>query len=250
MNPLRWLGLWHARRHWRRYAETEPYWAVLTQPDYRREKMDLAGFYATGRVTVQEHLDWARHAAGGMLPDGPALDFGCGVGRLTLGLRQHFPRVVGLDVALPMLELANKASAETAGVEYRLNERADLRMFPDNTFAVVYSHLVLQHLPPAASLGFLPEFARVCRPGGWVLIQLPAEDRRARLPLGRERARRAFWRGVNRWLVGRPAMEIHPVGPERVERALAAGGCRLAAVRPDASAGPEYPGFLYLARKD
>ena len=249
MNPLRWLGVWHARRHWRRYAETEPYWAVLTQPGHRRSEIDLAAFYATGRAAVQEHLDWACDRTDGPLPAGLALDFGCGVGRLTLGLRQHFPRVIGLDVALAMLDLARQASAGTDGVEYLLNERTDLRMFPDNSFALVYSHLVLQHLPPTASLGFLAESARVCQPGGWVLVQLPAEDRRIRPPLGWERARRAFWRGINRWLVGRPAMEIHPISRPRVERVLAAAGCRLIAVRPDLSAGPDYPGFLYLARK-
>lgn len=243
-----WLGNWLARRHWRKFAASEPYWAIETQPGNTLDRVDREAFYATGREVVAEHLAWARVHTSGLA--GPVLDFGCGAGRLTLALRDHFERVTGVDAAPDMLALARAAGAGRPGVDYVLNERADLRALADDSQEFVYSHMVLQHLPPPTALRFLSELARLCRPGGHMLFQLPAEDQRIRPASRRERGRRAFWRPLNHWCVFHPAMEVHEVAPARIERVLRRRGCRVIARRPDLSAGPEHPGFLYLARKD
>ncbi len=41
-------------------------------------------------------------------PKRRALDFGCGVGRLTQALARHFNIVDGVDIAPSMIELANQ----------------------------------------------------------------------------------------------------------------------------------------------
>jgi ubiquinone/menaquinone biosynthesis C-methylase UbiE len=45
-------------------------------------------------------------------------------------------------------------------------------MFEEGQFDLVYSSLVLQHLPPASARAYLREFARVVRPGGAIVVQV------------------------------------------------------------------------------
>lgn len=242
-----WVGNWVARRHWRKFGEQNPYWAIITAPENQLDRVDVASFYATGLHDVADHLGWARSHQ--VVPEGPALDFGCGVGRLTLALGKYFPRVTGVDAASAMITLANQAKAGTDGVDFVLNERADLRVFPSAQFGFVYSHLVLQHLPPATSLNFLRELVRVCRPGGHLLVQWPSEDLRVRpVSLGR-RIKRVVVRAIRRWAGSHPLMDVYPVPVEQVEAALRAAGAQLVARREDMSAGPEHPGWIYLARR-
>ncbi|WP_158845817.1 class I SAM-dependent methyltransferase [Saccharothrix deserti] len=52
-----------------------------------------------------------------------------------------------------------------------LNEAPDLHVFPSGSFDLVYSELVLQHLPWRVTAGYLAEFVRVLRPGAVALVQ-------------------------------------------------------------------------------
>ena len=60
-----------------------------------------------------------------------ALDFGCGVGRLTQALAMHFDRVCGVDISPAMIEHARTYQKSAGRSEYLLNETGDLRQFPD-----------------------------------------------------------------------------------------------------------------------
>jgi SAM-dependent methyltransferase len=56
-----------------------------------------------------------------------------------------------------------------------VNPADDLRLFPDNSFDLVYSNIVLQHMEPRYSESYIGEFIRVLKPGGMTYFQLPAE---------------------------------------------------------------------------
>ena len=84
---------------------------------------------------------------------GRCLDFGCGVGRLTLALAAHFREVVGVDIAPSMLERAEKYKGPASNVSYVLNGREDLSQFPDGSFDFVHASIVLQHMSPRLALG-------------------------------------------------------------------------------------------------
>jgi len=85
-------------RAWQTFGETEPHWSVLVSEDYRQDKLEenIDRFYASGISDIDVHLNFLRRAS---LPTsfGKALDFGCGVGRLTLALAPHADQVVGVD---------------------------------------------------------------------------------------------------------------------------------------------------------
>jgi ubiquinone/menaquinone biosynthesis C-methylase UbiE len=163
-------------RNWEALGDIDPLFGVLSDPTKYGGKWDVDEFFASGRAHVQKllrTLDDARAT----YERGACLDFGCGVGRLTFALAESFARTVGVDVARPMIATARRYARPGDGCEFVLNRDPDLRQFPDATFDMVHSCLALQHIPPQISLRYVGEFFRVCRPGGLVVFQLPAETR-------------------------------------------------------------------------
>ncbi|OLE97248.1 MAG: hypothetical protein AUG75_10580, partial [Cyanobacteria bacterium 13_1_20CM_4_61_6] len=110
---------------------------------------------------------------------GSALDFGCGVGRLTQALAPHFDRVVGVDISPNMIQLATDVNRFPGHVSYVWNQAPHLQRFADAAFDFVVSNIVLQHIPPAITLRYVEEFLRVLMPGGILVFQLPSHRRGA-----------------------------------------------------------------------
>src|SRR5262249_48837046 len=111
-----------------------------------------------------------------------ALDFGCGVGRLTQALARHFETVVGVDIAPSMLRGARKYNKFGDRCQYVLNERDDLRLFESNSFDFIYSNRVLQHMRPEYGKSYLREFIRVLSPEGLLVFYMPSEVLRQNPP--------------------------------------------------------------------
>jgi SAM-dependent methyltransferase len=161
-------------REWDELAELDPYWAICTAPEKRFGGWSHDEFFATGEREVAEVLE--RGAELG-LPRGrgAALDFGCGLGRLTRPLAERFHSCVGVDISERMVTGARDLNADVAGCSFEVNSTADLRPFPDASFDLVFSSVVLQHVPDRAAIeSYLREFVRVLRPGGLAAFQLPA----------------------------------------------------------------------------
>jgi SAM-dependent methyltransferase len=96
--------------------------------------------------------------------DGAALDFGCGVGRLTQPLAQRFASCVGVDISQQMIRNAESLNQYA---HCRYVAHSELRLpFADESFSFIYSNIVLQHMPPHFSQRYLREFVRVLSPGG------------------------------------------------------------------------------------
>ena len=84
--------------HWTRLGEADPLWAVSVAPGTRGGRWDVEEFFATGRREVDAAL--GRAAEFGLRPRrGRALDFGCGVGRLSAALARHADELVVVDIA-------------------------------------------------------------------------------------------------------------------------------------------------------
>jgi ubiquinone/menaquinone biosynthesis C-methylase UbiE len=161
-------------RDWNELAELDPYWAILTVPGTRFGAWDSDEFFATGATEIDGVM---RHAAELGHPEGRAraLDFGCGLGRLTRPLAGHFDECVGLDIAEGMVQQARRLNADVPGVSFVVNASDDLRRFDDQSFDLVYSVIVLQHVPDRGAIeSYIGEFCRVLRPGGLAVFQLPS----------------------------------------------------------------------------
>ncbi len=191
-------ALEHTQRTWEALAQADPLWAVLSEPDKIGRRWAVDEFFESGEVQIASSLGRFEQL-GGTLPDRElALDFGCGVGRLTQPLARRFDRVVGIDISPTMVEVARRLSPFGPSVEYVVNEAADLRFVPDHSVSLVNSHITLQHMPPDVAIEYLGEFLRIVKPSGAVIFQLPshlselylpAEDQGALVPGEGHRAR-------------------------------------------------------------
>jgi SAM-dependent methyltransferase len=159
------------RENWDELGRTDPFWAILNDPDRAGARWDRKEFMATGNVEFDRWLDWFLTL--GLRPRRRrALDFGCGAGRMSQAIARHFTEVVGVDVAPSMIELARELN-DRPGVTFVHHDRPDLSPFPTRHFDLVYSILVLQHIRPEFTKRYLHEFGRVLAPGGVLAFQLP-----------------------------------------------------------------------------
>lgn len=200
------------RRNWENLGRKDPMWAVLTQPGTEGGRWDEAAFYRTGEDFVAWLGSWLG-LHGIEVPKGPALDFGCGAGRLTFALAPHFESVTGVDISAPMVEFASQRNRCGERVRFVCNIAPDLACFADGSFAFAVTAIVLQHMRGDYALGYLAELLRVLRPGGLLFFQMATAAHRAGASLaGAEEP------------PDEAHMEIHAVPRERIEATLMANG--------------------------
>lgn len=184
-----------------------------------------------------------------------ALDFGCGVGRVTGPLADRFEEVVGVDISPVMLELARRHNVRGHRCRFLLNCTSDLSQFSDQAFDFVYSKLVLQHMRPRAVRAYVPEMLRVLRPAGILAFQLQEPvaypviggSLKRSIPMPIVRAYRRLKKLVTRG-IDFPNMEMHGMRRNEVVGLIERSGGVVIDVMPDHSHGEESAGFLYVAR--
>jgi SAM-dependent methyltransferase len=158
------------KEDWERLAETDAFWAVLTAPERRGGGWDEEAFFATGEAEIQHVLSVVERL-GRPLERSSALDFGSGVGRLTRALAHRFDRAVGVDISEVMVAWASRLNDGAAACEFKVNTTADLAQLDTGSFDLVYSSIVLQHLPSRAAIeAYVAEFLRVAKPTGLVVF--------------------------------------------------------------------------------
>lgn len=161
------------QQNWNKLAEKDALWAILTTPEKKGGKWDLGEFFEKGRHEINYVLDLIAELQF-PLRFGRALDFGCGVGRLTQALCHHFKECVGVDIAPAMIEQARAYNQFGSQCRYLLNQSADLKLLQDDFFDFVYTNIVLQHIEPVYTENYIAEFIRVLAPGGLIVFQLPS----------------------------------------------------------------------------
>jgi SAM-dependent methyltransferase len=161
---------------WEDAARKDPLWAILSDPAKKDRGWKLGEFFETGRREISLLLHQLE-ALGASPRRGTALDFGCGVGRLSQALAPSFDRVTGIDISPTMVRLADLLNQWPNKVQYLLNADANLSVVPSESQDFIYSDVVLQHVPPEQARRFIGEFFRVLSRGGVVVFQLTAERR-------------------------------------------------------------------------
>ncbi len=167
------MSLSDLQRNWNGLAQEDAFRAVLTSGGH--VPWDRETFFRTGIEEIAAVLARVR-AAGISHATARALDFGCGLGRLTQALARHVDRVDGVDISENMLAQARALNPFGDRCAFHLNDRDDLALFPDGVFDFVYSNITLQHMEPQYSRKYIEEFFRVVRPGGGVMFQIPGEQ--------------------------------------------------------------------------
>jgi SAM-dependent methyltransferase len=217
---------------WEELARREPYYAVLTDEQFLGAGA-TPEFFATGEADIASLLAAAASLLGREVSLGSALDFGCGVGRLTIPLARRASHVVGCDVAPTMLAHARR-HAEAAGLRNvdLIESHALSSLAP--TFDFACSLLVLQHIPPAAGYAIIRTIITRLAPGGVAALHvtLSRPGGRLRRLTRAVRARSAFVHRIisvlQRDPLRLPYMQMNEYDERIVQREIAAGGGRLA----------------------
>ena len=102
------------------------------------------------------------------LAEGRVLDFGCGNGDVVADLRRHDRDATGLELDEPRIREALKPEAAPNVVLYPGGAPLP---FDAGSFDSIVSTEVIEHVPDVAR--YVPEFHRVLRPGGRVLVTTP-----------------------------------------------------------------------------
>jgi len=245
MNSLKEL-----QRNWEGLAQADPLWAICTDPQKRNSQWIQEEFFATGRKEVETVLGYASRIGLCIDTTSPALDFGCGVGRLTRALAEYFPECCGVDVSPTMISLAQQFNRDHPCCHFLLNQDVRLKSLPDNYFGFIYTSLVLQHIAEPISHQYIAEFVRVLRPGGMLIFQIPEQLRansfirlRARLAL---RARLQSMLGVKKPYT----MEMHCIKEPVIQKLIAKNGAHIVDVALTNSCDPSFSGDLqYLTQE-
>jgi SAM-dependent methyltransferase len=126
---------------------------------------DRLWWYAGMRRISQTLLD--EHCAGRPLD---VLDAGCGTGA-NLAMLARYGVAAGIDIEPLALGFCTQRGLT------RLARGSVIELpFAAHTFDLVTSFEVLYHMAVHDDTAALREFARVLRPGGWLLLRLPAYD--------------------------------------------------------------------------
>src|SRR5258708_13388605 len=90
--------------HWKQWGEQDPYFGVLSRDKFRKENIDdnRKEFFESGAEVVSRVIAMATRQFG-QFNQGSALDFGSGVGRLTIPLAQRFKNVLAVEISHPIL---------------------------------------------------------------------------------------------------------------------------------------------------
>ena len=166
----------HVQSSWQQLGEAEPHWSVVVSDDYRQSNLQAHkdAFYRTGEQHVAQLFGSLERNH--VLHDGfkTCVDYGCGVGRITRHLAEHFENVIAYDISSSHLKCAADYLTQQGISNVTLRQIKQVREIEDlPKVDVAYSMLVLQHNPPPVIAFILQGLIRSLNPGGIVVFQVP-----------------------------------------------------------------------------
>lgn len=243
-------------RDWERLGQTDPYYAVLTAPQYHGDlsASDREEFFRSGEAHVARVFSIIRSRLDPAFAPARALDFGCGVGRVLIPLAARCHEVTGLDVSPAMLAEARRNCDAAGASQVRLLRSDDQLTAVEGEFDFVHSYIVLQHVPVRRGERLVQELAARLAADGIGVFHVTYE-RAATPPL----RRLLYWARTHvpgaHWALnvarGRPAraplMQSNRYSVTRLLDILWREGCAEVHVRFSDHQG--YRGALLFARK-
>lgn len=224
---------------WKRFGETEPHWSVIVNADFLQENLaaNIDRFYAGARGDILLSLNFLRRAGLPVRFD-RVLDFGCGVGRLTLALAEHAREAVGIDISPPHLELAAERAKHQGVTNVRfeaIDSVRDIERFEG--FDLITSFIVLQHNPPPVMAAIYRALLGALAPGGVAMVQMPT------YLVGQRFA-------VSEYLANQqPSMEMNALPQKHIFEIIEAAGCRTLEVREDNAIGEIGISHIFVVQK-
>ncbi len=168
-------------KDWNELANADAKWSIVSDPSKKYDQWDDIEFFKTGEEDIKAFMEKI-NVSGLTVDKNEALDFGCGIGRLSNALSKYYKKVFGIDISDKMISDAKKIHKKNENIKFIKNTEPDLKIFEDEKFDLIYSLIVLQHIPKKKLIkSFLKEFIRISKKGGIIFFQLPSIKNRSYL---------------------------------------------------------------------
>ena len=154
---------------WEQLAAAEPYFSVLTHPEYLSRNLTRDGienFYSSGQTLIERtiaSLEPFRRSR----KLGRGLDFGCGAGRLLIPMAKLCEQAVGVDVASRMRQITRQRADESGLANVEVFRDLD-ELPPAMRFDWINSRIVFQHIAPKRGYRLLEKLLSRLDVGGLV----------------------------------------------------------------------------------
>lgn len=155
-----------AAHDWSLVGAREPFFGVLSAPEFKSAALTpeaVDRFYETGVHEIAALRRWCLDDLGAAPGEGDALDFGCGVGRLTFAMAGAGARVIGYDVSPEMLAHARTRAGAQTSPHFT-------SVFPDGRWDWINSYIVFQHIPPTEGLALLKSLLQCANSGAIITL--------------------------------------------------------------------------------
>ena len=136
---------------------------------------DEKEFDESGRINVEQFILSDRNIIHPEInpKEQRVLEIGCGLGRLTRHLAEIFGEVHGIDVSGEMIRQAKARLSGKKNVFLYETNGSDLSIFKDDTFDLVFSYIVFQHIPSKEIIfNYIREAGRVLKQNGIFKFQV------------------------------------------------------------------------------
>jgi SAM-dependent methyltransferase len=217
------------RAAWTHLGTLKPHFSVLTEARYLPENIAHSAeeFWASGEVESENVKDVCQRFGLSALAAGTCVEFGCGVGRVTMGLARLFGSVHGYDISATHLEHAvNRArTTQTKNIIFHLC--ADNVLENLAACDLFYSAIVFQHNPPVVIGRLIRNALKSLKNNGLAIFQVPT------YALG-YRFKTSEWLAAEHIL----DMQMHCFPQANIFNIATEAGCRVLEVREDEWAGP------------
>ena len=135
---------------WEKYGAHDPYYGVVTNDIYKKENLTKENkdkFFKSGEDYIEHVFSNIKQLFGDDFSPVRTLDFGCGVGRLSIPLARRSKYVVGLDISPSMLKEAktNCDVYDIHNIKFMKSNNAFQRW--NEKFDLIHSFIVFQHIP-------------------------------------------------------------------------------------------------------
>jgi len=161
------------KQSWEHLGDTRAHHSVLTSKDFLPDSLqqNIGAFWKSGEREVKE-IDAILKRHGVKLSEvKTAVEYGCGVGRVTSILAKRVRCMHAYDISRPHLDYAKEHATEVgAEIKFHLVSVPIAKLQACDLF---YSRIVFQHNPPPIIQQLIKNALEALNPGGIAIFQVP-----------------------------------------------------------------------------
>lgn len=169
-------GLAKIKAAWNHLGLVKPHFSVLTDSKFLPENLkggNEAEFWASGEKEAETVLRLLERHGFGCSREKVCVEFGCGVGRVSVGLAKRFKTVHGYDISSGHLVCASERAEYLRLGNLVLHECSETFLEDLEECDFFYSRIVFQHNPPIIITELIKKALRSLRSGGVAVFQVP-----------------------------------------------------------------------------